>query len=163
MQVFVRRSSLTLTADEAVSVMGYFDDAATLPPAMLRRTDFTLLSLANGAILPGMGLGSLAPGWREANRAQIVSGEATRRIDAVFPEYSQRNSIAEMNGYIVSLGVTATAWPTAPQRRKAEIDRAWSYVNAVRASADGMLKGALPADPTNDSHWPTRATAYQSG
>jgi hypothetical protein len=121
------------------------------------------VSLAPAAIDTNSNAGPprLTPGWREANKQRIVSAEATKRIDAAFPEYSQRNSLAEMNGYFAAHGPDAARWPAAAQRRKAEIDRAWAYVTATRAVANGLLKGALPADPTANGHWPTTIAAYQ--
>jgi len=87
---------------------------------------------------------------------------AERRILDVFPDYSQRNSASELMGYIAVHGANAGAWPPPAQRRKTEIDRAWSYVETVRRASHGMLAGALPADPTANSHWPRPAAAYQS-
>ena len=104
----------------------------------------------------------LARGWRQTYREQIVYGEAERRILEAFPDYSQRNSASELMGYVSTHGANAGAWPATAQRRKTEIDRAWAYVEAVRRASHGMLTGALPADPTANSHWPTRAAAYQS-
>lgn len=163
MQVFVRRSSLTLAANEAVDVMMYFEDSVILPPET-QRPDFTLLKLPGGALKPSTrAIRELEPGWREAYRKQISAGEAERRILAAFPDYQQRNSAAELMGYVSNHGANSATWPREAQQRKAEIDRAWTYVNAVRRASDGMLAGALPADPTADSHWPTRMSAYRSG
>ena len=161
MQVFVRRSDLTLKADEAVAVMMSFEDSTPITEDMWRQ-GFTLFSLASSAIDRSYVPPRLTPGWREANRAQIISGEATRRIDAAFPEYSQRNSAAEMMGYISVHGANSATWPREAQQRKAEIDRAWAYVEAVRQASHGILRGALPADPSASGHWPNRAAAYQS-
>ena len=161
MQVFVRRSDLTLRTDEAVAVMMSLEDMTPITPDMLR-PDFSLFSLATTAIDRSHVPPRLTPGWREANRAQIISAEATRRIDAAFPEYSQRNSAAEMMGYIAVHGANSATWPREAQQRKAEIDRAWAYVEAVRQASHGLMRGALPADPTASGHWPNRAAAYQS-
>lgn len=163
MRVFVRRSSLTLAADEAAQVMAYFDDAATISPEMTKRPDFAVLSLPASAFRPTDHLPELMPGWRESNKATIAYGEAARRILDVFPEHSQRNSIAEMQADMTQYGAEIGQWPAEAQRRKAEVDRSWAYVAAVRGRANAMLKGALPADPTADSHWPTRASPYQPG
>ena len=161
MQVFVNRSDLTLAANEAVPVLGYYDDAQPIDRAA-HGASAAILSLSAGAVVnTSLGMPTLAAGWREANKQRIASAEATRRIDAAFPEYSQRNSLAELTGYLAEHGADAGRWPAAAGRRKAEIDRAWDYVNAVRAAAGGLVKAALPADPTADSHWPRTMTAYQ--
>jgi len=162
MQVFVRRSALTLATDEAVPVMAYYEDSVEIT-ADMQRPEFATLSLPGHAIRTGPALPSLAPGWREENKSQIVSGEAERRILDVFPEHSQRNSMHEVYAYLTGFGADAGKWPASAQRRRAEIDRCWSYVDAVRNTATEMLKSALAADPTADSHWPTRIAPYQSG
>jgi hypothetical protein len=77
------------------------------------------------------------------SRVRLVKGEASRRILAAFPEHEQRNAALEL------------ALSPKPQR-KAEIEHAWEYVNAVRQAAKAMLAAPLPADPTADSHWPKR-------
>jgi hypothetical protein len=162
MQVFVRRSSLTLAADETVRVMAFYDDGVAITPAM-QRPELTLLSLAANAIRPTpTGMSALVAGWRESNREQIANGEAERRILEAFPDYAQRNASAELMGYLSTHGANASAWPREAQQRKAEIDRAWAYVEAVRRASNGMVARALPGDPTADSHWPTRITAYRS-
>jgi hypothetical protein len=162
MQVFVRRSSLTLAANETVPVMGFYEDSTAITPEM-QRPDFALLSLAGSSLRSTpLGMSQLVSGWREANREQIAYGEAERRILAAFPDYSQRNAAAEIMGYIAVHGANAAAWPAPAQRRKAEIDRAWAYVDEVRRASHVMLAGALPADPTSNAHWPPRISAYQS-
>lgn len=160
MQVFVRRSDLTLATGEAVPVMGYYEDSAAITPQM-QRPGFTLLSLATTAMQPGPLMSELVTGWRESNKPQIVYGEAGRRILDVFPEHSQRNSVHEINSYLTQHGADSSRWPATARARQAEIDRCWTYLNAVRATANAMLKSALPADPTRDSHWPTRVGPYQ--
>jgi len=162
MQVFVHRSDLTLTIGEVVRVFGYYEDGTEIAPDA-HGFGAALLSLSQAAIVnDSLRTTTLAPGWREANRELIVYSEAERRILAAFPDYSQRNSSAELMGYLAVHGANAAAWPAAAQRRKAEIDRAWAYVDAVRRASHGMLAGALPADPTADGHWPMRINAYQS-
>jgi hypothetical protein len=162
MQVLVRRSALTLATDEAVPVMAYYEDSVEIT-ADMQRPEFATLSLPGHAIRTGPALPSLAPGWREESKSQIVCGEAKRRILSVFPEHSQRNSMYEVNSYLTEYGTSLGKWPAAAQQRKAEIERCWTYVNAVRNAASDMLKSALAADPTADSHWPTRIAPYQPG
>jgi hypothetical protein len=150
MQVFVRRSSLLA---EPVPVMMYFEDSAAITPEM-RRPELALLTL-NGAAVQRTHRGNvLAPGWRESNRERVVHGEATRRILAALPDHSQRNRLAEFLRYVVAHGADAAKWPRPAQERKAEIERGWNYIDAVRKAARTMANAPLPADPTADSHWP---------
>jgi hypothetical protein len=160
MQVFVNRSDLTLSVNEIVRVLGYYDDGVEVA-ATAHGPQAALLSLSKAAIDNTRHGTVLTSGWREANRELIVYSEAERRILAAFPDYSQRNASAELMGYLAVHGAAA-AWPAAAQRRKAEIDRAWAYVEAVRRAARGILARALPANPVADSHWPARISPYQS-
>jgi hypothetical protein len=161
MRVFVARSQLRMTDDEVVQVVTYFEDGAAIPDAM-KRPELTMLTVPAAAVEQTQRFPVLARGWRQTYRESIVYGEAERRILDAFPDYSQRNSASELMGYIAVHGANAGAWPPPAQRRKTEIDRAWSYVETVRRASHGMLAGALPADPTANSHWPRPAAAYQS-
>jgi hypothetical protein len=150
MQALVRRSDLTLKPDEAVPVMMYFEDSATLAPGVCR-PEWSILSLAPSAIRStNLGPG-LVSGWRETNRESIVHGEATRRILKAFPEHAQRNAALELALLAVQ---PRAAWPKAAHTRLEEIERAWAHVNAVRMRARAMLNAPLPADPTADNLWP---------
>jgi hypothetical protein len=162
MKVFVDRSELTLTANEAVRVLGYYEDHVAVSPTA-HGDRATILFVGPGAVINANNQGpALPPGWRDANRTQLAYGEAERRILEAFPDYSQRNASAELMGYLSVHGATVSGWPAAAQKRKGEIDRAWSYVEAVRRAANGMLAGGMPANPTADSHWPTRISPYRS-
>jgi hypothetical protein len=161
MRFFVRRSSLTLDANEAVTVIAYFDDAAPIAKDMLR-PELAMLSLPADVLQQTMGgFPQLAAGWRD-NRAAVANGEAEHRILAAFPAHAQRNSLYELQTLILAHGASPAKWPDSASRRRSEIDRAWAYVEAVRRKADSMVKGALPADPTADSHWPTRPSPYRA-
>lgn len=143
MYVFIHRASLTLKPDEAVLVTMTLDDSAAITPD-IGRPDSALFSLPSTAIRPApLGGSTLAPGWREANAARVVSGEASRRIFDAFPEHAQRNAALEL-----ALGCDA--------KRKAEIARDWAFIVAIRKAAQAMLRNGLPADPSADGHWPKR-------
>lgn len=161
MQVIVPRADLTLAADEVVHVLYSYDDAATNMTTM--KPEWTIMSVnpVTSVVLDKTGMQKLlAPEWRNNSRNQIVSFEASLRVNAVFPDYSQRNANNEMNGYITTYGANSAAWPSGQQARKAEMDRCWAYINAVRQTANAMVNAALPADPTSDSNWPTRVPPY---
>jgi hypothetical protein len=155
MQVFVRRSSL---ASDEVIVLYCLDDAIQITPEM-QAPDSTVLSLGPNAIQTSMHGTRLKAGWREANAARLLRGEAERRILAVFPEHAQRNAAIELGLMAGQQG--DNAWLKRAQQRRTEIERVFAYVNAVRLAAQ-RLTGALPSDPTADSHWPARAAAYKA-
>jgi hypothetical protein len=155
MKVFVKRSDLTLSANAAVSVIGYYDDHTDIAPTA-HGAGATVLSLGPEAVVTGPLRGmTLASNWRDLYRDQMAHGEAERRIVAAFPEHSQRNCLAEYMGYIVAHGPDAAKWPKVAQSRRAEIERLWAYVTAVRLAARSVAT-ALPTDPTADAHWPAR-------
>jgi hypothetical protein len=141
-----------------------YEDAQVIDLTTVK-PQWTIMSVAGSYIQndPYLSARQLQPAWREPNKTQILSYEANARIQAVFPDYSQRNANNEMNGYITTYGANSASWPSAQQSRKAEMDRCWTYVSAVRASANNAGNVALPADPTDDSHWPTRVPAYVPG
>jgi hypothetical protein len=151
MQVFINRAELAFR-DRPMRVLGYHEDGQAIEVSAYG-AQATVLSLRSSAITNTQTGPALMPGWREANREQVVRGEAARRILAVFPEHAQRNAALE-------LGLMAAGGAKDSAKRKAEIERAWTYVNAVRQAAKAMV-GALPADPTSDSHWPPRAAPFQ--
>jgi hypothetical protein len=162
MRIFVRRSSLTLKSDEVVPVLMTLDDSAELPNEAQwpQLRDAAMLNLPASAIQHVDMRPTLPPGWRETYRSQIAEGEAERRILAAFPEPLQRYSLYELDAAILDHGSDAKQWPQSAQRRKADIERAWGYVQAVRAKAGSLAKSALPADPTADRHWPARIEPY---
>jgi hypothetical protein len=165
MQVFTPRSGLTGAANEAAVIMMSFPDGFVYPPTAMLAA-WTVLSVSDAMVIPKVipylqsSTMVLQTNWRADNPTQTVSYEANRRITTTFPEYSQRNSNSEINGYITTYGADTTTWPAAEQARKAEVDRCWNYVNAVRNIANAMVLSALPVDPTDDSHWPTVISPY---
>lgn len=161
MQVVVNKSDLISGNDSIyVSVM-YGDNVdvnlADQPPGSI------VLSVSPSAVerLP-IG-GRLVKTWRETEKSTIVFTEAKRRIEEIFPEYSQRNANHELESYVLSYGSEPTKWPANVRARKDEIDRCWNYVDAVRAKSNNLVGAALAADPTADGNWPTRIAPYVPG
>jgi hypothetical protein len=152
MLVFVHKSALTLASDEKVNVSMYCEDNVTPPPNM--DSNLVALRLPASALIQTATLPTLAPGWRNTYRIDIINSEAERRILAAFPEHAQRNAIAEIQRAMMQHGADIKAWPEAAKRRQGELARLWDYVDAVRTKANAMLSGALPANPSADSHWP---------
>jgi hypothetical protein len=162
MQVFVLRSDLTDAPDEHVNVISTYDDGLAIDPTV-HGTAATLMSLPTAAIAGANQMPYLVQDWRTLDPNQEITFEANNRINAVFPDYSQRNANNEMNGYITAYGTNTGSWPAAAQSRYAEMNRCWTYVNQVRAAANSMAQSILPADPTDDSHWPTPISPYVPG
>ncbi len=90
--------------------------------------------------------------WRD-DYVPVVNAEAFRRINAVFPQYKQMNYTARHTADVTAYGPDITKWPQGEQDFKAEYDRGWAYVAAVRTVSNSFT--AMPADPTDDSLWPT--------
>jgi hypothetical protein len=154
---------MTGATTEVVRVLGYYDDSVVNLQYNALGTQNTLVSVSQTSMVVGSppAVPTLGKDWRLNNSTQIVNYESNARIQSVFPDYSQRNANNEMNSYIAQWGVYSTAtWSPAAQARYAEMNRCWNYVNAIRAANASMIAAALPADPTNDSHWPTRISPY---
>jgi len=161
MQVCVLRTDLTGASDENVRVLASYDDSVVVDSAWHPGT--TVMTFTADAVQNLGDIPNLVPGWRNTYQTSVLAGEANRRIITCFPDYSQRNANAEINGYITTYGTTVSAWPTGPQNRKAEIDRCWTYVNDVRGKANAMGEQTLPVDPTADANWPTVVAPYVPG
>src|SRR5262245_26230831 len=146
-QVFVKKSALA-GSDPIVVVANFPDD-----PMMARDaqgTDCTPLCLpaeandqTNLPPLPSV----LRPDWRDHMQG-IVNEEAERRIDEAFPLYMQNNANADINNSTLLYGANAATWPQDAKDRKAENDRGWNYVSAVRQAADALEHDNTLVDPT---------------
>ena len=89
---------------------------------------------------------------------QMANGKSSRRIDEVFPAYMQSNANADNNSSTMKYGAASVSWPPDAKARKAEADRGWNYIAAVRQSSDALSTQTTTIDPTDNSHWPTVIT-----
>jgi hypothetical protein len=161
-QVFVLKSDLAANAP-TVQVHGSYPDLPWLDRNMMG-TQYTPLTVPDKAVvpataLPGMTLGfggQLASNWRTYPDT-ICNYEAMRRILEVFTEYMQRNATNDTNRSVLLYGADSTKWPADAVARRNESQRGWNYVSAVRLQ-NAALINALPNDPTDDAHWPTKIT-----
>lgn len=160
MQVYVTKTDLSAGDDAHVRVQGWYPDAMALSSTFHGSSAVPITLPMSSAIVVDNATHQryLSANWRD-NAKGIVNGEAARRINDVFPDYQQRNSTSEMNGYITQYGTDSTQWPAAQQARKAENDRMWTYVEDIRQTSNALVL-SMPADPTDDSHWPTRVPPY---
>lgn len=153
MLAFVERSDLSRPPSEPTRVLGYYDDSVTVDPKW-HGIDAVIVSVPASEIISMIDGMFLLPGWRNKIKPEA---EAERRISEVFPDYSQRNAIAEIEGYILQHGADATKWPNAAKQRKEEIDRCWNFVSAVRKAS-----AKQGANPLADNAWPTKIAPYKT-
>ncbi|MCW5727256.1 hypothetical protein [Parvibaculum sp.] len=114
--------------------------------------------LGDVAIKPGDGAAeaiacyveSLAP---ETPTADMVRGEARRRILAIYPEWRQMNMTDRR---VELLRAGEANWTEGEAGEAAALQAAWDWIKAVRAASNAM-EGAPPEDFTDDSHWPASA------
>lgn len=154
MQVVVRRSDLS---NQNPYVIASYDDTVIVDVTALGLDDqsATVLTVPASAVTyPERGPPMLASNWRD-NAAIVANAEAFLRIERVFSSYAQRNNNADMSNCITKYGADPATWPADARDRKTIGDQGWTYVNSVRTTSNAMSQGALPADPTDDSHWPT--------
>jgi hypothetical protein len=161
-QVYVLISDLSLAI---VPVYGVYPDIPMLDRNMMGTT-LTVLSLPPEAVKAAppydptvsttVLFSQLASDWR-THTDWLVNNEAQRRILESFSEFMQRNATNDATRSITLYGTVSTTWPVDAQARKAEADRGWVYISAIRVQADAMMS-SMPVDPTADSAWPTRIT-----
>ena len=84
--------------------------------------------------------------------AEMIKGEAGRRILAKYPEWKQANMTARMVE-LNKIRAEAGSWTTAEQTEVDAIQAAWDWVKSARAASDA-LELTLPADYNDNSHWP---------
>jgi len=159
MFIFVRKSELPIEdASHPVQVIASYSEEQNV---MIHShgEECTILTLPQSAVtqttppmagMPALGQ-VLMTGWR-TDYVPIVNGEASRRIELVFPAFKQRNATAAIQEWITTYGTTVTTWPAQCQAFKTEADRGWTYIQAVRDVANAFT--SLPVDPTDDALWP---------
>lgn len=161
MKVFIKGADMASGKDARIIAV-YEDDIAI--DAKAHGDDAIMLTgVPRTAVKSDINGMMLASDWRQmSDTRQVVSGEATKRIEEVFPSYSQLNTVMEVEQYILKYGTDAAKWPANVKQRKAEIDRCWDYVNAVRSASATMAKASLPVDPTADARWPNKIAPYKA-
>jgi len=85
--------------------------------------------------------------------AEMVKGEARRRILVQYPEWKQANLTARMVE-LNKIRAEAGSWTTAEQAEVDAIQGAWDWVKSIRAASDA-LELTLPEDYVNNSYWPS--------
>lgn len=151
LQVFVRKTDLAGT--DPVRVIAYYPAAPVLD-RNLHGADCTVMLLDATSLDMTANPYLLRVDWRQ-DMALIVNAESERRLAEVFPDYMQRNASADIGRSTLMYGTDTPSWPQDALDRKAENDRGWQYVSAVRQSSDALSIDLAIIDPTADEHWPT--------
>lgn len=99
-------------------------------------------------------LGSVVPDYARAVTPADVKAEAGRRIEAIMPDYKQRNVLAFGLETMMTYGPDPTEWPAPLQAVNAEMQAKWTAIKAIRAKSDeieGMTP--IPPDYRSDGYW----------
>jgi hypothetical protein len=91
---------------------------------------------------------------KAAPSVAAVKAEAGRRIDAVLPDYKQRNVMAWGLETIMAYGIDPADWPAPLQAINSQAQAAWAAIKEIRAKSDEIeAMDPIPADFRNDSYW----------
>lgn len=84
-----------------------------------------------------------------------VKAEAGRRIEAIMPDYKQRNVLAFGLETVMAYGADPSQWPEPLQQVNAEMQAKWEAIKAIRARSNEIeAMDPIPTDFRNDKHWP---------
>jgi len=83
-----------------------------------------------------------------------VKAEAARRIEAIMPDYKQRNVLAFGLETVMTYGADPSQWPEPLQQVNAEMQAKWETIKAIRVRSDEIeVMDPIPADFRDDSYW----------
>jgi hypothetical protein len=154
MKIFIRKSSLGEKNPEIVASYGS-DQPVN---ANTHGNDMSMFEIPDGlvslALLPDETMPRLPEDWRERLTEPAVQAEAKRRIDEALSPIEQITTLHELVEFVLQHGSEIEHWPDSAKRRKADIDKTWDYVRAVKESARTIK--SLPATLSHDKHWPER-------
>jgi hypothetical protein len=86
--------------------------------------------------------------------AADVKAEAGRRIEAIMPDYKQRNVMAWGLETVMTYGADPADWPAPLQAVNNQAQGAWSAIKAIRAKSDEIeAMSPIPADFRDDGYW----------
>lgn len=153
MKVYVRNSDLG--SAQPTIVASYSSDANLSPD--LHGDNMRVLDVPDNMV-EGAGAGlpmRLNENWRTAGGPTLVNQEAMRRIEEVFPDYSQRNALAAVTNFMLQYGYDIAQWPADAQAERAKLETGWMFVRQVRERANAMVNDQT-ANVTDDNQWPTK-------
>lgn len=83
-----------------------------------------------------------------------VKGEAGRRIEAILPDYKQRNVLAFGLETMMTYGPDPADWPAPIQAVNSEMQAKWTAIKAIRVRSDEIeAMSPIPANFRDDSFW----------
>lgn len=83
-----------------------------------------------------------------------VKAEAARRIEAIMPDYKQRNVMAWGLETMMIYGADPTGWPSDLQAVNNQAQAAWAAIKAIRTRSDEIeAMDPIPADFREDAYW----------
>ena len=150
MQCYVNKADLI---NDPVPVLAFYPDSPTLVNT-IHGPNATRLQVPDADLDQSQFPNVLVSTFRN-DMETMVNSEGGQRITAVFTDDMQRNANADVNRSTMLYGADPATWPSDAQARKAEGDRGWQYVSAVRQASDALSTQTSLVDPTDDSHWPT--------
>lgn len=86
--------------------------------------------------------------------ADMIKAEAGRRIEAIMPDYEQRNALALGQETIQLYGADPAGWPMERRAINDAIQAKWARINAIRAASNRIEQmNPVPADFRGDPYW----------
>lgn len=90
-----------------------------------------------------------------APSVDAIKAEAARRIDAILPDYKQRNVMAWALEAMQTYGTDPADWPEPMQEVNNQAQAAWAAIKAIRIRSDKIESmDPIPTDFREDSYWP---------
>lgn len=87
-----------------------------------------------------------------------VKAEANRRIEAIMPDFKQRNALALGMETVMTYGADPKDWPPELQQVNAAILAKWAAIKAIRTKSDEIeAMSPIPADFRDDKFWAQRS------
>lgn len=89
----------------------------------------------------------------EPTRAD-VKAEAARRIEAIMPDFKQRNVMAWGLETMMAYGTDIADWPAPLQAVHTQAQVAWDAIKAIRVRSDEIeAMTPIPVDFRSEEHW----------
>ena len=87
-----------------------------------------------------------------------VKAEAARRIEAIMPDYKQRNVMAWGLETMMVYGTDPADWPAQLRAVNDQAQAAWAAIKAIRVRSDEIeAMQPIPADFVADHYWAATA------
>lgn len=91
---------------------------------------------------------------RPAITVADVKAEAGRRIEAILPDYKQRNVLAFGLEAVMTYGPDPADWPVQLQAVNADMQAKWAVIKAIRVRSDEIEAiDPVPPNFADDGFW----------